>query len=235
MTESSACWLIIPAAGSGSRMGLAHAKQYLSLHGQPMLAHTVNAFLACDFIAGIVVAVAEHDTYHRTVSALQHPKVSCCIGGTSRAESVLAGLQALTHARDNDWVMVHDAARPCVSPQQLQALYNTLALTPNGGFWAIPVADTLKNVSPEQAVSTVDRRYMVRAQTPQMFRLGALREALSSALAKGYEITDEASAMEHSGIEVRVIDGHSSNIKVTYPDDAALAAFYLQQIQEQQQ
>lgn len=231
--NTTTCWLIIPAAGSGSRMQLQQAKQYLPLLGKPMLSHTLEAFVDCDFIKGITVALARHDSQFQALSLSGHPKVHSCIGGATRAESVLAGLASLNNANDNDWVMVHDAARPCVTSLQLQQLYDALKTSQHGGFWAIPVADTLKRVAENCPLQTVDRKNIVRAQTPQMFRLGELREALLSALASNIDITDEASALEFASIPAIVVEGHGSNIKVTYPDDASLAEFYLHKLQEQ--
>jgi len=222
------CWLLIPAAGVGSRMGLGHAKQYMPLLGKPMLAQTVAPFLACEFVAGITIALAEGDTSHTDIELLQHPKIKLCIGGDSRADSVLAGLNSLDAAKAEDWVMVHDAARPCVTTEQLQHFYDTLSPSEHGGIWAIPQADTLKRVNNGVVETTVDRNNIWCAQTPQMFRYNTLKQALHAALTAGITITDEASALEAAGIPVKIVQGHSQNIKATYPSDAALAAFYLE-------
>ena len=137
MNNKRDCWLVIPAAGVGSRMEAAQAKQYLPLLGKPMIEHTLAPFLQCGFIRGVTVAVSENDDNYQDLTALQHEKIQLCIGGDTRAESVLAGLRALHSADDSDWVMVHDAARPCITASQLASLYETLAISEHGGFWAI--------------------------------------------------------------------------------------------------
>lgn len=220
-------WVVIPAAGVGARVGAAKPKQYIAIDGEAMLLRSLRPFLEADFVEGVVLALSANDTWWPELN-FSHPKLQLCIGGTERADSVLAGLSTLNLAADS-WVMVHDAARPCITGAQLQLLFEQLQGT-EGGLWAIPVADTLKQASADQhSVATIDRNQIWRAQTPQMFKFGELQQALASALAQGLSITDEASAIEYSGGRPTLVEGFNENIKVTYPSDVALAEFYLKQ------
>lgn len=226
MTESH-CWGVIPAAGSGTRMGAELPKQYLELAGKPLIRHALDALLQAPEIAGVMLAVQPDDSRAESLAGL--PRTRLTSGGERRADSVLAALRALApQAGDSDWVLVHDAARPCLSPEDLRRLMSAVRDTGRGGLLAQAVVDTLKRVDDAgQVIATVPRDGLWRAQTPQMFRLGELRDALERALAAGVEVTDEASAMEWAGHPVQVVPGDPRNIKVTVPADLALAHLYL--------
>jgi 2-C-methyl-D-erythritol 4-phosphate cytidylyltransferase len=225
----SAIWAVVPAAGSGSRMAGAVPKQYLSLRGRSILDWSVAALLASRQVQGCVVALPAADTERERSAALADPRVRVCAGGASRAQSVASGLAALPAARE-DWVLVHDAARPCLPLTDLERLIERVTGAATGGLLAQPVTDTIKRGSHDsRVVATVDRRQLWRAQTPQMFRVGELGDALAAALESGAEITDEASAMELAGHPVQLVSGSAANLKVTYPADLALAGFWLEQ------
>lgn len=223
---------VIPAAGTGSRFGGETPKQYLPLQGVPLIRHTLQALLADARIEQIVVVLAPEDTIW---SAACLPVVgddrirTAREGGATRAESVINGINWLKkriQVANEDWVLVHDAARPCLAPEQLTRLIDTLIDDPVGGLLAIPVADTVKRADPETRVeATIDRRQLWQAQTPQMFRVGALQAALS--VDDLSTITDEASAIELSGQRPRLVSGSLTNLKVTYPEDLALASMIL--------
>ena len=224
-------WAIVPAAGSGRRMGADIPKQYLQLGDRTVLEHTLAALGSIGSLAGMVVAIAGNDPFWPTVA----PKLTCPVftapGGAERAESVLHALAVLReHAADTDWVLVHDAARPCVRTEDLHKLIAVLHADPVGGLLAIPVRDTMKQANPDQcSVATVDRSHLWHALTPQMFRLGALQAALGAACAAGVTVTDDASALEYAGFQPRLVEGHADNLKITRPEDLILAEFYLRQ------
>ena len=223
---------VIPAAGTGSRFGGGTPKQYLPLQGAPLIWHTLQALLADARIEQIVVVLAPDDT---AWSAACLPTVGAdriCIvreGGATRADSVINGINWLKKyikVENEDWVLVHDAARPCLAVEQLTRLIDTLIDDPVGGLLAIPVADTVKRADPETRVeATIDRRQLWQAQTPQMFRIGPLQAALS--VDDLSTITDEASAIERSGQRPRLVSGSLTNLKVTYPEDLVLASMIL--------
>jgi len=221
-------WAVMPAAGSGSRMGAGCPKQYLEVAGATLLEHSLRALLGCARIEGICVAVHAADQRAATLAPCRDERVTLVHGAAQRAGSVLAGLHGLpSRADDRDWVLVHDAARPCLRGQAIERLI--AAVTACGGLLAVPLADTGKRADESGRVAaTLDRRRLWRAQTPQMFRLGELRAALTAALAQGAQVTDEAAAMERAGHPVQLVTGDSGNLKVTEPADLALAAFYLQ-------
>ena len=218
-------WAIVPAAGQGSRFGAARPKQYMPLLERPLLSWTLSALLAEPRIDGIVVALTPGDALWQSVPEFADPRVRRCVGGTRREHSVAHGLEALDrHARDTDWALVHDAARPCLRRHDLQLLFDTLAADAVGGLLAVPVSDTLKRDDGEQRVGeTVARAGLWRAQTPQMFRYGLLRRALRLCLERDRSVTDEASAIESLGLRPRLVRGRADNIKVTNLEDAALA------------
>jgi 2-C-methyl-D-erythritol 4-phosphate cytidylyltransferase len=220
---------VVPAAGLGRRMGGECPKQYLSLGGLPLLHHSVRALLEQARIERVAVALHLADDRAGELPILEDSRILRVTGGTERADSVLAGLQALAEvARDEDWVLVHDAARPCLPQADIERLIERVLARGEGGILALPVVDTLKESDDRGHVrTTVDRERFWRAQTPQMFRLGELREALSRALAAGAPVTDEASAMEGAGYPVQLVEGSATNLKVTVPEDLALAAYYL--------
>lgn len=220
-------YAIVPAAGSGSRFGAEKPKQYLDLLGRPLIFHTLRALTACPHIERVWVVLAPDDPwwprYDWSELGAKLETVRC--GGATRAESVTNGLQAAAMvAADDDWVLVHDAARPCISAAMLDALFVDLAQDPVGGILAVPVADTLKRADAEQRVAATEPRDgLWQAQTPQMFRYGLLCDALQ----KCRDVTDEAGAVEALGLAPKLVRGDATNLKVTYPADLALAAMIL--------
>jgi 2-C-methyl-D-erythritol 4-phosphate cytidylyltransferase len=218
---------IVPAAGSGSRFGSEKPKQYLSLLGRPLLHHTLAALAACPEIDRVWVVLARDDReWDRYDWSELGPKLEALrCGGATRAESVGNGLRAAAMvAGDDDWILVHDAARPCLSQEMLAALLAELADDEVGGILAVPVADTLKRADGGQRiVATEARDDLWQAQTPQMFRYGVLREGLEKCSA----VTDEAGAIEGLGLKPRLVRADATNLKVTYPADLVLAALIL--------
>lgn len=225
-------WLVVPAAGIGQRMGAERPKQYLEIGARSILDITLSRLLDHAPFAGCMVALHARDRWWPDCHSARDARIQTCTGGGERAESVLSALRALAgQAAASDWVLVHDAARPCVHREDLRRLMDTLADHPVGGLLAAPVADTLKQAAvtdhlPEVEV-TVDRSRLWRALTPQMFRIGALTRALEDHLAAGRAMTDEASAMELSGYRPVLVEGRPDNIKITVPSDLALAEFIL--------
>ena len=230
----------MPAAGSGSRMGSRRPKQYLHLLGKPILQHTLER-LCLSRIAGIVVCLAEEDIYWESLT-LPKPVIRVS-GGAERCHSVLNGLQVLRQrAQPDDWVLVHDAARPCVRQADIEKLMTQLALHPVGGLLAVPVRDTMKRAALStsnshqekieiEIVETINREGLWHALTPQMFRLETLYNALQSVLSSGELVTDDAQAIERLGLRPVLIEGHADNIKVTHPQDLNLAELYLRQLE----
>ena len=227
--DSPKWWAVVPAAGYGSRMASAVPKQYLSINGETLLSHSVKRLLGNAQIEQVVVAVAREDERWHELAILSDLRVTVVIGGAERADSVLAGLRALKRAAASDWVLVHDAARPCVRASDIGKMMRALADDPVGGIMAVPVADTLKRANPAgQIEQTVDRSKLWAAQTPQLFRVGLLREALQQAIDQGRAVTDEASAIEQAGYTPQLYAGSSRNIKITHPEDLELAAMILE-------
>lgn len=222
-------WAVVPAAGAGRRMGATLPKQYLTLCGQTVLAHTVTRLARHPTIHGVTVVLAEGDEHFQKLPFSSYKNLFTVLGGEERCHSVLNGLRALdAHARKEDWILVHDAARPCVRGDDITRLVESLRDHPVGGLLGLPVADTMKRTDAEGNVTaTVPREGLWRALTPQMFRFGLLRDALEAALRKGMRVTDEAQAMEAAGHVPRMIEGHADNIKITRPRDLALAELYL--------
>ena len=219
-------WAVIPAAGSGARMGSSIPKQYLSLAGRPVIEHVLGILLGEPRIAGITVAVASDDPYwQRYLLSPRSKPLQIANGGETRAHSVLNSLMTLRDELDDeDWVLVHDAARPCLHPRDLALLLQVVGDDAVGGILATPVADTLKRVDEERHITATPARNDVwRAFTPQMFRYRLLMEALESAIRDGEAPSDEAAAMERQRHSVQVVEGRSDNIKITRPDDIALA------------
>ena len=221
--ETSRCFALLPCAGSGARAGGVVPKQYQPVAGVPMVRHTLAAFLAVARIARVLVVVAPGD------DTLQAPDAAYSIaacGGATRAQSVFNGLAALRDqgAGADDWVLVHDAARCLVTPALIDALIDACLPDAVGGLLALPLADTLKSATGTRAVATLERADKWLAQTPQMFRVGALHAALVAHAAQGFAgITDEASAVEAAGQRPLLVRGSAQNFKVTYPEDFALA------------
>lgn len=218
-------WALIPAAGSGQRMGAPLPKQYLPLAGSTVLQVTLGKLAALPQVRGLVVAVAEKDAWF---AALELPPLVTVAGGRERADSVLNGLRYLVEqGREADWVLVHDAARPCVRPANITLLIERARQRNCGGLLAVPVADTLKQAAGETVARTLDRSSLWAAHTPQLFPVGQLYRALTKALADGARITDEASAIEYCGGEVLLVPDARDNIKITQPEDLGLAEHIL--------
>lgn len=230
-SSSERYWAVIPAAGVGKRMKSVTPKQYLPLHNKPVIEHTIQCFVDNAAITGIVVAVSKGDEYWQDVSIDSDKPVLQAEGGEERCHSVLNALQLLAqHADENDWVLVHDAARPCLRQPDIDELVNRASQHQVGGILAVPVRDTMKRGNDSNEITeTVDRDGLWHALTPQMFRLGELTPALEQALASQQLVTDDASAMELAGYRPLLVEGHADNIKITRPEDLALAEFYLQQ------
>jgi len=222
-------WAVVPAAGKGLRMGADIPKQYLQIAGKPVLQHTLEIFVGHSQIAGVAVVIAADDRLWATLDGVLTRKLRVTTGGRERCHSVLAGIDALSEdANDRDWVMVHDAARPCLRGADIDRMIDELKTSPWGGILAIPVRDTLKRCNDAGEIEqTIDRAPLWRALTPQMFRLGLLRDAITAALAQDLFVTDEAQAIEAAGGIPRVVEGHADNIKITCPADVQLAEIYL--------
>jgi 2-C-methyl-D-erythritol 4-phosphate cytidylyltransferase len=231
MNENRKIYAVVPAAGAGSRMGAEIPKQYLMLAGQTVLEHSLDVLLACERIATVVLVLsADDERWPEIRGRYRDGRVETVNGGAERCHSVLNGLEHLAGtAGVDDWVLVHDAARPCVRQQDIEMLMTRLEDHEVGGLLGVPVADTMKQVDSDSMIlKTVERDGLWRALTPQMFRLGPLRDALQQAIASGVMVTDDASAMEMAGYRARMVEGQADNIKITRPADLQLAEFYLQ-------
>lgn len=223
-------WLVIPAAGAGARMQSTRPKQYLTLRGSLIVDLAIGCVADHLDLAGCVVALSRDDPWWRETLASRNDGITRCEGGSERAWSVMAALRALENrAAEDDWVLVHDAARPCLHPDDLDRLCQALGDDRVGGLLAAPVTDTLKkSQQPGPRVrATVDRTGLWRALTPQMFRYGLLKSALQASLGAGWPVTDESSAVEQAGYFPCIVEGRPDNIKVTVPADLALADFVL--------
>ena len=220
-------WLVMPAAGIGRRFGAERPKQYAPLCGRTVIQWALEPFLADARCAGAMVALAAHDSYWPEVAP---PGVMTVAGGAERSHSVRHALAALApRAAADDWVLVHDAARPCLTGQDLEHLLGELADHPLGGLLAVPAADTLKRADAHRGVeATVDRSGLWRALPPQMFRYGALCAALDAAHAAGRVPTDEAQALEWRHEHPRLVAGSAGNLKITTAADLTLAAALLE-------
>ena len=218
---------LIPAAGAGARFGGELPKQYAQIHCRPLLWFAVGALAADPRIDTVFVVLAPGDTEFRRHDWAEFGErvAPLYCGGATRAESVRNGLVAASDTIDlDDWVLVHDAARPCLSAGDLGRLIDTLSADPVGGILAVPVADTLKRADAENRVAATEpREGLWRAQTPQMFRHGTLLRALDAAR----DVTDEAAAIEALGLKPKLVPGSAANLKVTYPEDVAVAAVLL--------
>ena len=224
---------LVPAAGAGSRMQSHCPKQYLRLHGEPLIAHTLRALARESRIAWIAVVVSCDDAYWETYDWSEwrdRLRVLRC-GGDTRAQSVLNSLQALSaEITEDTWVLVHDAARPCLTNDALARLISNVENDEVGGLLAVPVADTLKRAGSDGRVAVTEPRAgLWQAQTPQMFRYGLLKRAL---LAAGADITDDASAIEHLGLSPLLVEADSRNLKVTHPRDLQLASLILEHLND---
>ncbi|MGB5835389.1 MAG: 2-C-methyl-D-erythritol 4-phosphate cytidylyltransferase [Thiohalocapsa sp.] len=224
-------WVLIPAAGVGKRFGGTVPKQYMELAGRMVIDHALGLFVDHPAVSGCVVVLGSEDEYWPDSRFAKHPRVRWAPGGRERCHSVGNGLDALAADADpEDWVLVHDAARPCLHSDDLDALIAGLRDEPVGALLALPVHDTVKQSSDGRQVDgTLPRSSLWRAFTPQAFGLGLLRRALAQAEVEGQLVTDDASAIELLGLKPRLIEGRSDNIKITRPEDLALARFFLQQ------
>lgn len=226
--------VVVPAAGIGSRMEADRPKQYLTIHGKTILEHTVERLLSHPAVDRVVVAISATDPYFPTLSLNTNAQVSVVEGGKERADSVLSGLAHLKQHHDYNWIMVHDAARPCLRLKDMDALITASLDNHIGGILAAPVRDTMKRGNGAGGIaSTVERTDLWHALTPQMFQLPALYHALTSALDNGINVTDEASALEAAGMASALVRGRADNIKITQPEDLALAEFYLQRLDKE--
>ncbi|MDD7998417.1 2-C-methyl-D-erythritol 4-phosphate cytidylyltransferase [Kosakonia radicincitans] len=217
---------VVPAAGFGRRMQTECPKQYLSIGQKTILEHAVDALLAHPRVSRVIIAVSPGDERFARLPLAQHPQITVVNGGAERADSVLAGLKA---AGDAQWVLVHDAARPCLHQDDLNRLLQLSETSRVGGILAAPVRDTMKRAEPGKTAiaHTVERNDLWHALTPQFFPLQLLHDCLTRALNEGATITDEASALEYCGFHPELVAGRADNIKVTRPEDLRLAEFYL--------
>ena len=222
---------IVPAAGVGKRMKAHCPKQYLRINNETILYHTVIRLLNHPLITQVIIALSEDDQYFAESGLADHKNVIRVKGGAERVDSVLSGLKSID-ASKNPWVLVHDAARPCVSLEDIDKLIGQCRDNNSGGILAMPVRDTMKRgLSADGDISTIDttveRDQLWHALTPQLYKTCELTIAIEQALAKGLNITDEASAIEYANLPSLLVLGSSENIKITHPDDLALAEFYL--------
>lgn len=230
-TQTPAYWIVVPAAGVGARMGSTFPKQYLPLAGKTVIENTLERLLALPNIAGIYLVLSPEDNHWDGLPFAENSRIRRIAGGAERCDSVLNALEHLQEiASPDDWVLVHDAARPCVHELSILKLIDEVKSHPVGGILGVPVSDTLKQVNDDSTIqSTADRRFLWQAQTPQMFRIGLLHNCLRKALVDGKVITDESSALECYGYQPLMVQGRSDNIKITRPEDLAIAAILLQQ------
>jgi 2-C-methyl-D-erythritol 4-phosphate cytidylyltransferase len=222
-------WLVMPAAGCGQRFGQELPKQYMKLAGSSVIECSLAPFLADPRCQGICVALAATDQWFGGLPCAADAKVRTVQGGAQRADSVLAALESLPPG-DDDWVLVHDAARPCITRAEIDTLLESAGSEAAGGLLAVPLADTLKREGGAgRVLDTPSREALWRALTPQMFRLGMLRSALRSARATGRLPTDESQALEWMGQQPRLVAGSALNIKITTAADLQLADAILSQ------
>jgi len=237
MTDDSLnYWAVVPAAGVGKRMGSDIPKQYLKLHDKAVIEHSCQRLLDHEKITGIVVALGSEDEYWADIQLQTSKPVIRVDGGEERCHSVLNALNELLRCCDDDsvnvqahdWVLVHDAARPCLRNSDIDLLIEQLSNHAVGGILALPVRDTMKRQLTDQSIDqTVDRDGLWHALTPQMFTLEMLQQAMTDAIESGYMITDESSAIEYMGLNPLLVEGHEDNIKITRKPDLKLAEMYL--------
>lgn len=222
--------VLIPSAGRGTRYGGAVLKQYLPICGKAVLAHSIRAFQFHPMVSGITVILSENDQLFESAVGSLSTIVETVTGGDTRAQSVRNGLRhIMDNHPDSDWVLVHDAARPCLSPECLDNLLEQGMESPDGAILAVPVSDTLKCEGDNgEIAATVDRFRLWAAQTPQLFRVETLTQAIDAAHSEGCELTDESSAMEFFGASPKLVMGSAANIKITHPGDLAMAESWLQ-------
>ena len=224
--------VIVPAAGVGKRMLASCPKQYLKINDETILEHTVQRLLSHKKISKIILALSDDDDYFLQTTLVNNPNVFRVSGGEERVDSVLNGLLEVDNQKF-PWVLVHDAARPCVTHQDIDQLIEQCLSQNAGGLLASPVVDTIKQCqrvgSVPEVSSTIDRSQLWHALTPQMYKTSELKQAIEQAQSKGMPITDESSAIEHAGLPSLLVSASRENIKITQPEDLALAAFYLEQ------
>ena len=224
-------YLVMPASGMGKRMKSETPKQYLKLiNGLTVIDQCLKTLLKVDVISGFVIALSEKDTLFKSSIYFNHSKMlASAEGGKERFNSVLNALNSLAKiAKPNDWILVHDSVRPCVKKIDIEMLINEVSNHQTGGILATGVVDTIKQVAINGKVSTIDRSKLFKAQTPQMFRYGVLKDALENAVKLNHNITDDSEAIENLGYSIKIVVGSSSNIKITQIDDLEQANHYLQ-------
>ncbi len=224
-TPDMRMWLVVPAAGSGVRMGEPTPKQYLSLAGSTVIRHALSAFTDHPLITGMVLVVAPQDQWWASNDPGFGKPLILIDGGEERSHSVLKGLNALARKmREDDWVVIHDAVRPCLRTSDFNKLVSEVIDDEVGGLLASPVVDTIKTAgSGSRVAETLKRSTMWRAMTPQIYRYGILKDALTAIIERGESVTDEAEAVERAGHLPRLIQGRADNIKITHPEDLQLA------------
>lgn len=217
-------WIVVPAAGTGRRFGGVIPKQYQTLAGKTVIEHTLERLLGVNE-AIVVVAVHPEDTHWSRLSIFDHPRIRTVHGGGERADSVRLALECLSREADaDDWVLVHDVARPCVRVAEIRHLIATLRDHKVGGVLAVPVSDTVKRVEQADNIAiTEDRSKLWLAQTPQMFRYGLLSWSLKTAVRQQWQPTDESQAVERLGHVPQVVEGSRDNLKITRREDLAIA------------
>jgi 2-C-methyl-D-erythritol 4-phosphate cytidylyltransferase len=230
---SERIWAVIPAAGIGSRMKSDIPKQYLKVEEKTILEYSINRFLEHSKVHKVVVALHPKDTYWSELPYKDNSRVITVTGGNNRADSVLAGLNEIKRSgqAEHDWVMVHDAARPCLSSQHIDDLIHAKSSSPDGAILAIGAVDTVKIANQRQSIDkTVDRDKVWLAQTPQFFPVETLIKCLTKASSEKFIVTDEASAMELSGYHPALVIGSRKNIKITEQEDLLLASLWISTI-----
>lgn len=242
LPENQQFIVVVPAAGVGKRMLASCPKQYLTIQNQSVLSHTINRLLSHKSIAKVIVALSDEDDYFADTALANNPNIIRVSGGKERVDSVLNALKII---EETQWVLVHDAARPCITHDDIDKLITQCLENNSGGILSAPVVDTMK-IAVENGVhaatakstrisATIDRSLLWHAFTPQMFKTNELKQAIEQALAKGLVITDEAFAIEYAGLPSLLVLGRRDNIKITRPEDLALASFYLDEQQLEQQ
>ncbi len=229
MSDSSKYWVVIPAAGVGSRMGVDKPKQYISINNKTIIEHTIDCFIDREEIEKIVIAISKEDEFWPTLPISNNEKIITAPGGEERYQSVLNSLQTLSgKAESSDWVMVHDAARPCLNQSAIDRLVIELRSHDVGGILAMPCRDTMKRANDDGEIDkTVERDLLWHAQTPQMFKYGMLLSAIEDALKNKTVVTDESMAIERMGFKPMLVHGHQENMKLTHKDDLEPLKAYL--------
>ncbi len=228
MQHHASFWVIIPAAGRGQRFSHQAAKQYLLLQGKTILEHSIDLFIHQHWLNKIILAIAKDDHHFSSLDVASHPKVQVVIGGESRADSVLNALKSLQSiAHPLDWVLVHDAVRPCLHQHDLHLLMESLSQEKVGGILATPATDTMKTFNSHHILQTVPRENLCKALTPQMFRFAVLFDALTHCMEKNLSVTDESSSVEHFGLKPKVVFAQYANPKLTLASDLNMIAHLL--------